>query len=123
MVPAELMAAAVAMLADPLPQPFYFGNQFFPCHPVKVGVHDVLPPQQASIHDAMFGERVEAMQAKTISSSPSASYCLASMAVLKLIVSELPEISDREYPTATAPPAEQQRVLRQRLGIRGSSSS
>jgi hypothetical protein len=27
-----------------LPKLFYFGNQFFPCHPVKVGVHEVLPP-------------------------------------------------------------------------------
>src|SRR6267142_1839049 len=123
MVPAELMAAAVAMLADPLPQLFYFGNQFFPCHPVKVGVHDVLPPSKPQSTAPCSVNALKAMQAKTISLSPSASYCLASMAVLKLIVSELPEISDREYPTATAPPAEQQRVLRQRLGIYGSSSS
>ena len=38
------MSAAVAMLADTLPQPSYFGNEFFPCHLVKVGVHHVAPP-------------------------------------------------------------------------------
>jgi hypothetical protein len=45
MVPTEFMAAAVAMLADALPQLLYFGNKFFACHLVKVGVHNVLPTE------------------------------------------------------------------------------
>jgi hypothetical protein len=43
MVPTELMAAAVAMLSDALPQLLYFGHKLFTCHLVKVGVHNVLP--------------------------------------------------------------------------------
>jgi len=43
MVPTEFMAAAVAMLTDALPKFLYFGNKFFPCHLIKVGVHNVLP--------------------------------------------------------------------------------
>ena len=43
MVPTEFMAAAVAMPTDALPQLFYFDNEFFMCHLVKVGVHNVLP--------------------------------------------------------------------------------
>ena len=43
MVPTKFMATAVAMLTDALPQLLYLGHKFFPCHPVKVGVHNVLP--------------------------------------------------------------------------------
>ncbi|MGH2397369.1 MAG: hypothetical protein ACRDFW_10350 [bacterium] len=45
MVPTELMAAAVAMLTDALPQLLYFGNKFLTCHLVKVGVHNVVPTE------------------------------------------------------------------------------
>jgi hypothetical protein len=43
MVPTEFMAAAVAMLTDALSQLLYLGHKFFTRHPVKVGVHNVLP--------------------------------------------------------------------------------
>ena len=43
MMPTKFMAAAVAMLTDALPQLLHFGNKFFMCHLVKVGVHNVLP--------------------------------------------------------------------------------
>lgn len=42
MVPAEFMTVAVSMLTDALSQLLYFGNEFFTCHPIKVGVHNVL---------------------------------------------------------------------------------
>jgi hypothetical protein len=45
MVPAEFMAAAVAMLTDAFPQFLHFGNELFTCHLVKVGVHNAFPTE------------------------------------------------------------------------------
>jgi len=45
MVPAEFMAAAVAVLTDALSELLYLVNEFFTCHLVKVSVHESLPPR------------------------------------------------------------------------------
>jgi hypothetical protein len=39
MVPAELVARAITMIANPLPQPLHFGDELVTRHAFKISVH------------------------------------------------------------------------------------
>lgn len=55
MVPTELMAATVAVLADTSPELLYFVNELFTCHLLESSVHDVAHKEEGPSFNTGLG--------------------------------------------------------------------